>query len=127
MFVNRILFRVDCCNDRRSEKRDSLNGNVVQQEDETDYQCGWSEDSLLDRTDVHLIKYDNSTNLLRLDSTGGKVLFLLRQPSGLFRPVRHQEIRCKTNDGSDDSFNQENLLPCVYLADTVYFQDTRRE
>lgn len=90
-----------------------MHGNVVQQEDQTDSQCGRREDTLLDGASVQLVQDDGGANLFSLDSGVGEILFLLRQPLGSLDSVGHQEVGADADDGCDDTFDQEDLFPSV--------------
>lgn len=72
------FFRIDGSNNSRSEESNTLNRDIVQQENKTDHERSRSKDSLLDSTSVHLVQNRGRSDMLGLDSTGGKVLLLLR-------------------------------------------------
>lgn len=98
---------------RRREEGQALHRNVVQQEDHPDGQGRRRKDALLDGSSVQLVQDDGGSDLFSLDSGDGQVLFLLGQPLGSLDSVGHQAVGGDADNGSDDTFDQEDLLPSV--------------
>lgn len=125
--MNRRLVREDGSHNRRSEESQALDGDVVQQEDGGNRQRCRRSDTLLDCACVQLVQDDRRANLLSLDSGIRKILLLLRQPLGLLDSIRHQDIGGNTDDGGDNTLDQEDLLPGVHRPNAVDLEDTGSE
>lgn len=112
--MNSGLSREDCCDDRGSEERQALYGDVVDQENETDGQCGRGEDTLLDGSRVQAIQNDCCADVFPLESRIRKILFVLTKEFGCLNAIRHREIRHDTDNRGNDAFNQEDHFPAYY-------------
>lgn len=104
-----------------------MNGDVVQQEYEADYERSRRKDSLLDSAGVHLVQDRSGSYVFSLDSAGREIFLLRREPSSNFWSVGHEQVGGDTDSGSDNAFDQEDLLPGVNFADAVEFQDAARK
>lgn len=113
LLVNRRLVGEDASHNRRGEEGQALDGDIVQQEDGRNRQRRRRKNALLDSPRVQLVQDDRRANLLPLNSSIREILLLLRQPLGLFDSIRHQRVGGDTDDGGDDAFDEEDLLPCV--------------
>lgn len=115
---------VDRPDNGRRKEGDTLNGDVVEEENQTDDESRRCQNSLLDSARVHLVQDCGGSSVLGLDSGRGKILFFLGQPSCDFWTISHQHVRADADDCGDDAFDQEDLLPSVDFANAVDFEDT---
>ena len=103
----------------RSEESQSLHRNVVEQEHETDCQCGRGEDTLLHGPRVQFVQNNSGADLLSFESRVRQIFLFLAKPSGGLDTICHQNIGRNADDDGDDAFNQKDHLPSDDRADAV--------
>ena len=110
MLVNNGVVWVDGLDDRGSEKREALDGDVVEKEDECCGECDGTEDSPEDFWFVDLIKDFGGCYSLGLYAGDGEVFFLLGEPAGCGWTVGQGDICDEREYTSYNSFNSKNLF-----------------
>lgn len=119
--------RVDSLDDCRREESQSLDGDVVQQEDKRGGQRDGAEDAAQRLGKVQLVENLSGTNTLRLDARNGQILLFLCEPTGSFRSVGHRHEGDERNADGDDAFDGKKHTPATETAKVVERKDAGSE
>lgn len=121
------LARVDGFHDGGGEEGQTLNGDVVKQEDDG----GGEDDGVEDATEnflvVHLVEHRGRAHTFGLDTCTGQDLLLGGQPACRLRSVSEGDVGDEGQTDGNDTFNGEDHPPAGHTAKAVQGEDTRGE
>lgn len=123
---NRVA-RVNRADNCWSEEGQSLNSDVVQQEDERGSQNDGIENATERLLPVKFIKDFVLANALRLNTCNGEVLLFLAEPPSSLWSICEGEERDECENASDDALDSENHSPARQRAKGVKGEDRGSE
>lgn len=114
---------VDSADNRGQEEGQTLDSNVVQEEDEGSGENGRVEDTAKGLLLVQLVEHTVLADTLRLDTGNGQVLLCLGQPAGRLWSVGQGEEGDDGDDAGDDAFNREDHPPSLQRTERFQIED----
>ena len=111
------VVRVDCPDNGGREEGEALDGDVVQQEDESGAEGHGAEDAVENLGHVELVEDFGRADALGLDARDCEVLFVLCQPACGGGAVRQREEGDDGEAARDDAFDSEDHAPGVQAAE----------